>query len=192
MFDLWRARLAWRDAVRRVHRHGRLGGLPEDDQAHVLFNLTDHYFSRNSGQFLRLGRALLRWDGVGDVPTVSEIDREGATNGREINESIDALLEWRAPGNARIRGHRCPACTGRYVLAGVNDMATTHSGLAADWDLDHNLQLKPTDVYAYTARQIWWVCRQGHTCRESGRARMKRGGCRECPTRMRPPMKPEH
>ena len=45
----------------------------------------------------------------------------------------------------------CPYCSGRKVLAGYNDLATTHPGIAAMWHPRMNKRLKPTGVQAIAA-----------------------------------------
>ena len=42
----------------------------------------------------------------------------------------------------------CPYCSGRKVLAGYNDLATTHPDIAAMWHPRMNKRLKPTGVQA--------------------------------------------
>ena len=72
--------------------------------------------------------------------------------------------EWQATLNDRNRlkgGRGCPFCTGRRVLAGFNDLATTHPDLTKDWDFARNGALTPTTVNAGSTRRTHWVC---HKC----------------------------
>ena len=60
--------------------------------------------------------------------------------------------------NNRSRGQACPYCSGRKVLIGFNDLATTHPLLAAQaygWD--------PTTITYGTSKKLLWQCRIGHT-----------------------------
>lgn len=92
IIDLWRARLTWWRAVRAVHTEERLSHLPEEQQAHVLFNLADAFFTKNGVQFMDLGRALLRWDGVGAVPTLDHVVRDGCRTRAEAAQTVNQLL----------------------------------------------------------------------------------------------------
>ena len=50
----------------------------------------------------------------------------------------------------------CPYCSGRKVLAGFNDLATTHPDIAAMWHPRMNKRLKPTGVQAVSRKLAWW------------------------------------
>ena len=56
----------------------------------------------------------------------------------------------------------CPYCSGRKVLAGYNDLATTHPGIAAMWHPRMNKRLKPTGVQAVSRKPAWWRGECGH------------------------------
>lgn len=68
--------------------------------------------------------------------------------------------EFLAASNQRTRPDKssgCPYCSGRKVLKGLNDLATTHPGLAQyahDWD--------PTRYSAGSAVEMEWKCQKGH------------------------------
>ncbi len=54
--------------------------------------------------------------------------------------------EWKATIVNRNKGTGCPYCTGREVLVGFNDLATTNLALAAEWNYEKNENLTPNDV----------------------------------------------
>ena len=56
----------------------------------------------------------------------------------------------------------CPYCSGHKVLAGFNDLATTHPELAKEWDYKKN-KAKPTEVGKGHIKKIWWICPKGHS-----------------------------
>lgn len=65
---------------------------------------------------------------------------------------------WLASVGSRTRGDGCPLCSGRRVLEGFNDLATTHPELAAQaygWD--------PISVTAGSKKRVHWKCKYGHT-----------------------------
>ncbi len=86
----------------------------------------------------------------------------------EFTSGSGAKKDWRCPNghifessiNQRTRKDKpsnCPFCTGAKVLAGFNDLATTHPALAqqADgWDA--------TSVSAGSRKRFPWLCPQGH------------------------------
>ena len=53
---------------------------------------------------------------------------------------------------------KCPFCYGRKVLAGFNDLATTHPEIAQEWHPTKNGNLKPTDIKAGCNKNVWWKC----------------------------------
>lgn len=47
---------------------------------------------------------------------------------------------------------------GRKVVAGVNDLDTTHHDVALEWHPDRNGTLTPRGVSAGSHLSIWWTC----------------------------------
>jgi hypothetical protein len=65
--------------------------------------------------------------------------------------------EWDARVAGRTLGRGCPVCSGRQVLAGYNDLVTTHPELSKEsvgWD--------PTTVSAGSRKKMRWRCNKGH------------------------------
>ena len=83
---------------------------------------------------------------------------------------------WKAICNNRAQGRGCPFCAGKKVLAGDNDLATTHPHLVQKWS-EQNI-IKPTEITAGSDRKVWWVCEKGHEF-EASPAHIVRG--RDCP-----------
>lgn len=72
----------------------------------------------------------------------------------------------------------CPICSGRLLLAGVNDLATLHPTLAlqaSGWD--------PTTVLPNAREARLWRCDQGHEWRQAPRVRVLGHGCPVCANR---------
>lgn len=75
----------------------------------------------------------------------------------------------------------CPICSNKQLLAGVNDLATTRPDLAAEWNESRNAPLKPSELFAGTAKKVWWKCQRGHEWEASCAARSTRNqGCPYC------------
>lgn len=70
--------------------------------------------------------------------------------------------EWSRELGAALKSNLCPACNGRVLVKGYNDLATTHPELAAEWDYDRNGELRPSDVLAGSTRAVWWKCSKCH------------------------------
>jgi hypothetical protein len=96
--------------------------------------------------------------------------------------------EWEASTYNRRSGKGCPACSGRAVVVGVNDMATTHKEMAADWHPTKNGDLTPKDVKAGTSKKLWWkhadpncIAPGGYEWETAGTNRASQGsGCPAC------------
>ena len=73
----------------------------------------------------------------------------------------------------------CPCCANRVVVAGINDLSTTHPKLAEEWDYEKN-DKKPTDVVAGSHLYAWWICKDGHSWKAQIKSRAKGTGCPKC------------
>jgi hypothetical protein len=82
-------------------------------------------------------------------------------NGSKRRWKCDEGHTWTATANSRSNAESgCPSCAGRQVLAGFNDLATTHPELAAQahgWN--------PTTVTAGSGTVREWKCQHGHIWR---------------------------
>lgn len=71
--------------------------------------------------------------------------------------------EWKAMINNRTSQETdCPYCTGKKVLIGFNDLATTHSHFVKEWHPVKNGTLSPQTVSAGNNRKVFWQCKEGH------------------------------
>lgn len=87
--------------------------------------------------------------------------------------------EWEAKINNRVfKNNSCPYCSGRKILPGYNDLATTHPKLAAEWHSTKNGDLTPQDVSKGTTKKIWWLGPCGHEWEDTVGHRT---GGRSCP-----------
>lgn len=88
--------------------------------------------------------------------------------------------EWEAKvSNRTVHKSGCPICSGRKVLTGFNDLATTHPTIAEQWNFKKNTTLTPKEVTGGSSKKVWWVCDKGHEWVDSVSHR-KQG--RSCPT----------
>ena len=81
----------------------------------------------------------------------------------------------------RSRGRKCPYCRGLRVLAGDNDLATLHSGIAAEWHPTKNEGLMPSQVTRSSNKKVWWLCAEGHEFQQIIQSRTdQKHGCPFC------------
>lgn len=88
---------------------------------------------------------------------------------------------WEAVLFERISGSGCPACAGKIVIPGYNDLATTHPDLASEWHPTKNGNLKPTDVSKGNGKSVWWKCSKcGYEWHTRTKNRVAGSGCNQC------------
>ena len=110
--------------------------------------------------------------GIHNSLLLAEWDYEKNVNGPETyTPKSNSFAFWvcskcgyhyRAKISNRAIGRGCPCCAGKTVVAGINDLATTHPELAAEWHPTKNGVLKPSDVSYGIAKKVWWLCPEGH------------------------------
>ena len=88
---------------------------------------------------------------------------------------------WQATVASRASGCGCPVCANRKIIPGINDFATTHPELAAEWHPTKNGDLTPQKIsYGYD-KKVWWLCAYGHTWQAAPKTRVRMGaGCPVC------------
>ena len=70
--------------------------------------------------------------------------------------------EWKTTVANRSGCSSCPACINRVIVAGVNDLVTTHPELANEWDYEENGELLPQHVSYGMGKKVGWKCSLGH------------------------------
>ena len=87
--------------------------------------------------------------------------------------------EWQTSVKARSLGENCPICSGARVIEGINDLATKHPDIAAEWS-PKNFPLKPTMVSAGSHKKVIWIDKHGHEWSASVKSRVQGSGCPYC------------
>ena len=91
--------------------------------------------------------------------------------------------EWNTLISTRSGGSGCPCCSGLVLVKGVNDFATTHSQLAAEWS-ERNFPLAADMVNAKSRKNVWWKCSKcGYEWKSVVCARIKGTVCPVCADR---------
>ena len=106
-----------------------------------------------------LGKCGHEWDAI-----VSERTRK---------EFMDKTGRIRKP-------YGCPYCSGKRILVGFNDLATTHPDIASEWHPTKNEGINPTDVSSGSTRKVWWLGKCGHEWETSIRNRTRGYNCPIC------------
>lgn len=133
-----------------------------------------------------------------DVARQLDPELNGGLRAEDLHAHAGAMVWWRGPCGHVWRekvsmrfmcvDDSCPYCSGRKVLAGFNDLAITHPGIAAMWHPRMSKRLKPAGVQATSRKPAWWRGECGHVYQMAvrDRARAKPGYCPYCSGRKRP------
>ena len=103
-----------------------------------------------------------------------------AGSGKKIWWQCEKGHEWDAAVHSRVHGNGCPICSGRKILIGFNDLATTHPELAEEWHSVLNEGLTTQEVSAGSGKKVWWQCEKGHEWQATIVNRAKVSGCPTC------------
>ena len=87
--------------------------------------------------------------------------------------------EWKQAPNIRSNGCGCPYCASQKILAGYNDLLTTNSRLAKEWNYEKN-GFGPETVMEHTNKKVWWKCEKGHEWEASINSRGAGSNCPIC------------
>lgn len=92
----------------------------------------------------------------------------------------DCGYTWQASLDTRIKGSGCPACAGRVVVPGVNDLLSQMPEVAKEWHPTKNGTLKPEEVARGSGKLVWWKCGKGHEWRAAVCDRVRGTSCPFC------------
>lgn len=104
----------------------------------------------------------------------------GHKSGRRVWWQCQEGHEWEAQISNRSNGTRCPYCTGKRPIVGVNDLATTHPHLINEWHPTKNGEKQPEHFTKSSNHKIWWQCEKGHEWEAMITNRNKGAGCPYC------------
>lgn len=109
-----------------------------------------------------------------DPKTLHRSSKERAWWRCAAGHSWDAVVS-----SVVIAGSRCPYCSGRKRITGVNDLYTLHPEIVDElWVYDKNIGVDPRTIGPQSVKKVWWTCPQGHQW-ESSIAPVVNG--RRCP-----------
>lgn len=89
--------------------------------------------------------------------------------------------EWQAFVYNVSSGGRCPVCSGRKTIPGINDLKTTNPELAKEWHPTKN-EIPIEKVSKGSNLKVWWVCpkNQKHEWKAQILSRTSGNGCSVC------------
>ena len=64
---------------------------------------------------------------------------------------------------SRNKGTGCPACAGKVVHQGHNDLLTKCPDIMKEWDCEKNEGLNPETIFYRSHTEVWWKCEKGHS-----------------------------
>ncbi|WP_442884865.1 zinc-ribbon domain-containing protein [Arthrobacter sp. Soc17.1.1.1] len=113
----------------------------------------------------------------------------------EVGPGSNFMGHWICPkghhypatfANRALRGSGCPACSGKGVIAGANDLCTTHPELAALWDPNSTNTWATNQVSAGNSKhKLNWRCPFGHPfVRTTAKLVETNGRCQTCTGRV--------
>lgn len=77
----------------------------------------------------------------------------------------------------------CPVCSGKRIVIGTNDLATTHPTIASQWDYTKNSRT-PEQVTFGSSQKVWWLCEiYQHSTESSVSSKTKNNNCSICTNR---------
>lgn len=80
----------------------------------------------------------------------------------------------------RYRGRGCPVCSGKQIIVGVNDVASLHPNLLAEWDGSILGNIPLNQLTAGSNKTVHWICSEGHRYEQNMAAKLRGRGCAIC------------
>lgn len=113
-----------------------------------------------------------------------DLDPSSFTDGSNVKVwwVCERKHEWQTKINLRaISGTGCPVCAGQKVLAGFNDLETTHPDVARQWLQSKNDETRPDQISGGSEKKFWWACDLGHEWEATAANRTRNGSsCAVC------------
>ena len=90
---------------------------------------------------------------------------------------------YQATPNSRTASNcGCPYCSGKSVLEGYNDLATTNPEMLTLWDFEKNT-VSPQSVSKGSPAEVWWKCSHNHSWKKRINSQVLYNSCPICECR---------
>jgi hypothetical protein len=139
--------------------------------------------SRNRGCPICAGKRVL--EGFNDLLTThpelanelvgAEANQVSKGSGKRLLWKCSLGHEYRAAVSARTFGRGCPICAGDKILAGFNDLETTHPQIASQL-----LNGNPKEISKGWEKSFLWACPTGHSYSAPVKNRVANQNCPYC------------
>jgi len=124
---------------------------------------------------------LAAWSPLNTLVTPQNV--QAGTTSRKVLWRCQKGHDYSAtPANKVLGGTECPYCAGQKVLAGFNDMETTHPELARQFHPTQNGNLTTKNTVAGSSKILVWICdaNTNHIWKAAGYSRVTGSGCPFC------------
>lgn len=118
------------------------------------------------------------WHPTKNLPTVPESVVAGSD--KKVWWTCAESHEYETSVYNKCKNQNCPVCFKILLVAGVNDLQTTHPDLAKQWHPRNNGDLLPSQFTSINSNQVWWQCPEGHEYELSIKRRVKAKSCSVC------------
>ncbi len=88
---------------------------------------------------------------------------------------------WTACVYSVSRGSRCPYCSGRVPIEGINDLKTLRPDLVEEWSPRN--EKTPESYTTRSHKKVYWKCKNGHEWLATVGSRFEGNGCPFCAKR---------
>lgn len=107
------------------------------------------------------------------------LEKLTSSSGKKIWWKCNNGHEWEAIVANRTRGQKCPVCSGKKVIAGINDLFTLKPELKDEWDYERNI-INPQTTSVGSNKDAYWICKKGHKYKMRISHRKSGHGCPYC------------
>ncbi len=84
--------------------------------------------------------------------------------------------------NKLAQNSKCPVCSYRIIIKGINDLETVFPEILNEWDYKKNTEIMPSTISPKSTKKVWWICKNKHSWNASIYERVYHGktGCPFC------------
>lgn len=140
-------------------------------------------------------------EGLNDIFTLYPLLKEEwdfskniSLNPRQLSSGSGKKVWWKCricgyawntsvSNRAKETGTGCPACAGKAVFKGYNDLESNHPEVVAFWDFDKNT-IPPSEIVSGSEKIMWWKCSKGHSFSRKVFLQVERNSCPICANRL--------
>ena len=142
------------------------------------YEITDEGIEKIHNLLLRYPKLAEEWDyskNIGISPNTISIK-----SNKKVWWKCKQGHSWMTTVSSRSVGGGCPVCSGRMLVEGVNDLATTNPQLALEFHPQKNKNITAKNVMLGSRVSVWWICDKGHEWKASVFSRKNGRGCPYC------------